>query len=139
MQDASSTPLLSETFGELAAGVLTDLYRAVSGHAPKAVRAYREDDALLLLLRFDPAELSRESTDGLETLLETAFIAMPGMIAAALEGRSSHRMTPGHLSVSADRGLAVFAFDTVTEEPESIADADLFQFEVARPAARLAG
>src|ERR1700730_7542992 len=58
-----------DPLGGLAGEVASDLYFAVSGQRPKTIRAYHDDDALLLLVRFDPAELA----DG--TTLETAFMA----------------------------------------------------------------
>jgi hypothetical protein len=116
--------------GLLAGEVLKDLYRAVCGHEPSTVRAYRDDDAILLLLRFDPAE--HEYAQGEATLspqLETAFLAMPGMIVSAVEARTGRRLAAGNLSVCAERGLAVLAFSALegTVEPES--DEDLFRID----------
>ena len=62
-------------------------------------------------------------------MLETAFLAMPGMIASAVEARSGHRMVPGNLSVCAERGLAVFAFNAVDEAAELAAGDDPFALE----------
>jgi len=107
-----------DSVADLAGDVLTDLYRAVCGHPPKAVRAYHDDDALLLLLRFDPYEMTDVAPGGDEQLLAGAFIAMPGMVAAALEARTGRRLAPGNLSVCAERGLAVFAFTAADAEPE---------------------
>jgi len=112
--------------GELAREVLIDLYAALSGHTPKAVRVYGEDDALLLLLRFDPRQLTGLSETQFEPLIDTTFIALPSMIAAAVERRAGRTLYPGNLSVCADRGLAVFAFSALGEEAPQGAAADLF-------------
>jgi hypothetical protein len=125
-----STPSSSDPVADLASDVLIDLYRAVCGHRPKAVRAYHDDDALLLLLRFDPAELLAGDEEDHEHLLEGAFVAMPGMIASAVEARCGHRMVPGNLSVCGERGLAVFAF-SADETQDADGDEDIFSFEAA--------
>ena len=77
------------------------------------MRAYQDEDAILLLLRFDPAETENGSLERCSPLLDTAFLAMPGMIASAVEARTGRRLSPGNLSVCADRGLAVFAFSAL--------------------------
>jgi hypothetical protein len=113
--------------GALAREVLIDLYRALSGHAPKAVRVYGEDDALLLLLRFDPGELAGLAEGQFEPLIDTTFIALPSMIAGAVGRRAGRTLYPGNLSVCADRGLAVFAFSALGEEaPRRTTAAELF-------------
>ena len=100
--------------------------------------------ALLILLRFDPAQMTDVAADGSEQLLEGAFVAMPGMIASALETRTGMRLAPGNLSVCADRGLAVFAFGTSDETHED-EDAVIFEDALAqaalgvRPPLRIAG
>jgi hypothetical protein len=118
LHDVPSTGSEKDPVADLAAGILVDLYRAVCGHEPKAVRAYHDDDALLLLLRFDPDVMIERPMDGFEPLLDTAFMAMPGMIASAIEARGGQHLTPGNLSVCADRGLAVFAFSSALEGAE---------------------
>jgi hypothetical protein len=105
--------------GELAGEVLIDLYHALSGCNPKAVRVYGEDDALLLLLRFDPAELAGAAETSFEPLIDTTFIALPSMIASAVQRRAHRTLYPGNLSVCADRGLAVFAFSALEEAAEA--------------------
>ena len=55
-----------------------------------------------------------DPADGVEPLLQTAFMAMPGMVATAVAARSGAQLVPGNLSVCPERGLAVFAF-TETE------------------------
>lgn len=101
--------------GDLAREVLVELYRALSGHTPESVRVYGENDALLLMLRFDPAELSGADEVNFEPLIDTTFIALPSMIASAVARRAGRTLVPGNLSVCADRGLAVFAFSALEE------------------------
>jgi hypothetical protein len=103
--------------GELAREVLIGLYRALSGHTPKAVRVYGEGDAMLLLLRFDPAELWRSDQISDEPLVQGTFGALPDMIASAVERRQGQVLLAGDLSVCAERGLAVFAFRAVAVAP----------------------
>jgi hypothetical protein len=107
----------AEALGELAQEVLIDLYHALSGHAPKAVRVYGDGDALLLLLRFDPAELSGSDQTFNEPPLEATFAALPDIIASAVERRQGQALLAGDLSVCAERGLAVFAFRAVADGP----------------------
>jgi hypothetical protein len=101
--------------GELAREVLVDLYHALSGHSPESVRVYGENDALLLMLRFDPAELAGTDEVSFEPLIDTTFIALPSMIASAVARRAGRTLVPGNLSVCADRGLAVFAFSALEQ------------------------
>jgi len=129
MDETLAAQLSRDPIADMATDVLADLYRAVCGRQPKAVRAYNDDDALLLLLRFDPSEIEDGDQEGFEHLLETAFLAMPGMIASAVEARSGQRMEAGNLSVCADRGLAVFAFNAVDESAEPAVDDDPFALE----------
>jgi hypothetical protein len=119
VEEVPNTPAeTTDPVAELATGILIDLYRAVCGHEPKAVRAYHDADALLLLLRFDPDVMTDRPVDGFEPLLDTAFMAMPGMIASAIEARGGQHLAPGNLSVCAERGLAVFAFSSALAEVE---------------------
>ncbi len=117
----------SQTAGDLAVTIASDLFRAVTGRTPLTLRAYQDDDALLVLLRFDPEAMRVDPDDGVEPLLQTAFMAMPGMVATAVHARSGAVLVPGDLSVSPERGLAVFAFT----------QAERVSF--ARPALRLVG
>ena len=78
----------THTAGDLAVSIAAELYRAVTGRAPQALRAYQDEDALLVLLRFDPQEMAVDPADGVEPLLQTAFMAMPGMVATAVAARS---------------------------------------------------
>ena len=133
MHTPKSSPLTRDPLGGLAGDVASDLYFAVCGHRPKTVRAYHDDDALLLLMRFDPAEVVDAAAEPPQTVFETAFMAMPGMIASAVEARSGQRLAPGNLSVCAERGLAVFAFNSAVVEEPADADAgsadDLFSLD----------
>jgi len=122
---------IPQTAGDLAVSIAADLYRAVTGQAPRALRAYQDDDALLVLLRFDPQEMQVDPDDGVESLLQTAFMAMPGMVATAVATRSGAQLVPGNLSVCPERGLAVFAFTEI--EPASFASPSV------RPPLRLVG
>ena len=122
----------------LATEVLKDLYRAVCGREPLAVRAYQDDDAILLLLRF---ETNETDPPGREPRLDTAFLAMPGMIASAVEARVGRRLMPGNLSICAERGLAVLAFSAVETPVEADPGDDPFRIDEAhshRPQLRLA-
>jgi hypothetical protein len=132
MHDQTDSQLASiDPVGLLATEVLRDLYQAVAGHEPAAVRSYRDEDAILLLLRFEPSELADEEADDIAPFLDTAFLAMPGMVASAVEARTGQRLSPGNLSVCADRGLAVFAFSALEERSELESDEDLFRFDGA--------
>jgi hypothetical protein len=134
----------SDQVGHLASEVLTDLYTVVCGHRPTAVRAYHEDDALLLMLRFEPDAIGDGPVEIHDALLDTVFAAMPGMIASAIETRTGRWLLPGSLSVCVDRGLAVFAFSAMDQDIDERSGEDLFRIDSAgsppssRPALRLA-
>jgi hypothetical protein len=113
--ETDDEPSESSALGELVGNVLTELYETLSGHSPKAVRVYSEDDALLLLLRFDPVELAEAADATGEPLADKTLIALPDMIAAAVQRRAGRTLFPGNVSVAAERGLAVFGFCTVAE------------------------
>ena len=102
----------------LAGEVLSNLYTAVTGDAPRRVHAYHDADALLLLLRFDPALLSDEGGEAFEPLLDISFMAMPDLIAEAVHETNGRTLMPGNLSICAERGLAVFAFSVLEEDHE---------------------
>ena len=147
MQDATSNQSGSiDPVGILATEVLRDLYVAVAGREPAAVRSYRDEDALLLLLRFENDERGDDDAEdeAVSPFLDTAFLAMPGMVASAVEARTGQRLAPGNLSVCTDRGLAVFAFSALEEPSELSADDDIFRIDAdamgpsAAPALRLA-
>jgi hypothetical protein len=134
----------SDDVGNLASEVLSELYTVVCGHRPTTVRAYHEDDALLLMLRFDPEAISAGPVDVPDALLDSAFATMPGMIASAIEARTGRWLHPGSLSVCVERGLAVFAFSAMDADADVRSGEDLFRIDAVstptstRPALRLA-
>jgi len=143
MFDVTNSSPSTEAVDLLACEVLADLYRAYCGAAPVAVRAYRDDDALLLLLRFDPEAPSEHGSVGDRRLpTAVALQAMPGMVASAVEARTGVRLAPGNLSMCSARGLAVFAFSALGDDCEARIDDDPFRLDAAlapaRPALRLA-
>ena len=146
MLEVSNSRLLTDPVGDLASEVLADLYRAVCGHQPKAVRAYHEDDALLLLLRFEPEAIG----DGDPAEVASRRLLDDGLPRDARHdrlgdrGAQRPRLLPGNLSVCAERGLAVFAFSAMDEDPTSAratissASTPPRRPSAARPALRLA-
>ena len=60
----------------LAGEALGNLYTAVTGEPPRRLHAYHDDDALLLLLRFDPALLADASGEQFEPLIDISFMAL---------------------------------------------------------------
>jgi len=104
-----------EPVGSVAAAVLASLYAGVAGAPPSALRAYQEEDTLLLLLRFDPALLGGAGATPGGSLLDSALDAMPALVAELVHRRTGRTLVPGNLSVSTERGLAVFAFAVLEE------------------------
>jgi hypothetical protein len=143
MLDLTSSSLSTEAVDLLACEVLADLYRAYCGTRPLAVRSYRDGEALLLLLRFEPDSFEDDAT-GPGSLVGTALRAMPGMIASAVEARTGARLAPGNLSVCTERGLAVLAFTALDDDDDQWVDGDpfatdsIFASRVQRPQLRLA-
>ncbi len=131
----TSSSLSTDAVDLLACEVLADLYRAYCGAAPLAVRAYRDEEALLLLLRFEPDPRADGADDDLDPLVGTALRAMPCMIASAVEARTGTRLAPGDLSLCSARGLAVFAFSGLVDEAEQSLDDDIFRIDIIGPAA----
>jgi hypothetical protein len=125
----------SDDIGSLAGEALTELYTVVWGHRPTTVRAYHEDDALLLMLRFDPDAIGAGPVDVPDALLDAAFAAMPGMIASAIEARTGRWLLPGSLSVCIERGLAVFAFSAMDDDADERSGEDLFRIDADAPPA----
>lgn len=142
MFDVTNSSLSTDAVDLLACEVLADLYRAYCGAPPLAVRAYRDEEALLLLLRFEPEASEDCDAGAADPLIAVAMHAMPGMVASAVEARTGVRLDPGNLSLCSARGLAVFAFTVLDDDLEEPLDADLFRFDAgidrARPALRLA-
>jgi hypothetical protein len=132
--DVTSSSLSTDAVDLLACEVLADLYRAYCGAAPLAVRAYRDEEALLLLLRFEPDRCADGEDDDLDPLVATALHAMPCMIASAVEARTGTRLAPGDLSLCSARGLAVFAFGGLADDAEQCRDEDIFRIDIIGPA-----
>ena len=148
MPEVTNSRFSADPVGNLAGEVLSDLYHAVCGHPPEAVRVYQEDDALLLLLRYEPDAIGTGDPDAhSESMLDTAFLAMTAMIASAVEARSGREVFPGNLSLCAERGLAVFAFSVMGEDAVERTGEDLFRIDAGffnavadgRPPLRSAG
>jgi hypothetical protein len=140
--DVTNSTLSTEAVDLLACEVLADLYRAYCGSSPMAVRAYRDEEALLLLLRFEPDAVEDEDPGAFDPLMSTTLRAMPGLIASAVEARTGCRLAPGNLSLCSARGLAVFAFSVLDDDSELPLDDDLFRIDAAsltdaRPVLRL--
>jgi hypothetical protein len=110
-----------EAVGSLAAELMAQLYAVAAGGRPLVARAYHEEDALLLLLRFDPAHLSGSQQPG-SPLSEAALMALPDMIASALHAQSGyrHRLIPGSLTISSNHGVVSLGFSVVLGTPESM-------------------
>ena len=127
MEGDQMLPLTSRRFrtdeiDSLAGEVLGNLYTAVTGEPPRRLHAYQDDDALLLLLRFDPSLLSEANGEQFEPLIDISFMAMPDLIAEAVTDATGRTLMPGNLSICAERGLAVFAFSVLDEHAESLGD-----------------
>jgi hypothetical protein len=103
-------PCLDESVDEIASQALEPLYTDVWGEEPLALRAHRDDDGLLLLLRFDPELLESAGGPSFEPVVDRSFTALPELIAEAVRVRTAQTIVPRNINVSAERGLAVFAF-----------------------------
>jgi hypothetical protein len=115
----TTRPQQRQSIDELASEVLHDLYVALTGDAPRSRRAYRENDALMLILRFDPTILPGADGNELEPFAEACFMAILDIVAEVVSARSGREVTPGNLSVCAKSGLAVFAFSVLDDEPDA--------------------
>jgi hypothetical protein len=115
-----------DAIDSVAGEALGNLYTAVTGEAPRRIRAYHEDDALLLLLRFDPSLLPDSSGEHFEPLIDISFMAMPDMIAEAVHEATGRTVMPGNLSICLERGLAVFAFSVLEDNADDHRDDDPF-------------
>jgi hypothetical protein len=105
-------PCLDESVDEIASQALGLLYTDVWGEEPLALRAHRDGDGLLLLLRFDPELMESAGGTSFEPLVDRSFIALPELVAEAVRVRTAQTLVPRNVNVSAERGLAVFAFST---------------------------
>lgn len=106
----------NEALDATVAGVLATLYAGLAGSEPLSVRAYRDDDAILVLLRFDPLAPQIGRDPAPDPLMEVSMLAMPDLIVAAVLERTGERLLPGSLSVSVERGLAVFGFSVLDQD-----------------------
>lgn len=105
-----------ERIEDVAADVLGGLFAALAGGPPRSLRAYQEDDALLLVLRVEPGMLDDDGTlhrpGGLG---DVSLLAMPELVADGVRERCGRTLVPGNLSACSSRGLAVFAFSAAAE------------------------
>lgn len=103
-----------EQIGLLAAELMAQLYAVAAGGRPLVARAYHDEDALLLLLRFEPSHLTDSRRPG-SPLSEAALMALPDMIASALYARTGyrHRLIPGSLTISSDHSVVSLGFSVV--------------------------
>lgn len=134
--DVTNSSLSTDAVDLLACEVLADLYRAYCGTPPLAVRAYRDEEALLLLLRFDPDTIDDGASGEGDPLVAVALHAMPGMVASGVEARTGARLAPGNLSLCSARGLAVFAFSALDDDIEQPLDDDPFRIDASLGARR---
>ncbi|HUB76427.1 MAG TPA: hypothetical protein VL977_05185 [Solirubrobacteraceae bacterium] len=126
--EAGDRAAAMEIVGELAVDAMSKLYALAAGGPPLVARAYHEEDALLLLLRFDPSHLSNTGDPG-SPLSEAALMALPDMIASAVRNASEahHRLIPGSLTISSDRGVVSLGFSValaVEEQPAATGELD---------------
>lgn len=89
--------------------VLRALFEALTGAPPRTLRAYRDDDALLLLLRYE--EIATDPP------VEIALMALPALVAEAVAKRTGRHLASGDVSLCAPQGLAVLAFSVSDEAP----------------------
>jgi len=99
----------SDAVDAAAIDVLRALFEAITGAPPRTLRAYRDDDALLLLLRYEgPAT---------DPPVEIALMALPALVAEAVAKRTGRNVVGGAVSLCAPKGLAVLAFSVGDELP----------------------
>jgi hypothetical protein len=101
---------------ELARELLGQLFEAHTGNESRALRVYREADALMLLLRFDPALAGAGCDAELASQMDASLMAMFEMVTEVVSARSGCELVPGNLSVHCPTGLAVFALRVAGEE-----------------------
>ena len=126
MLPSTSRRFRTDDIDSLAGEALGNLYTAVTGEPPRRLHAYHDDDALLLLLRFDPALLADASGEQFEPLIDISFMAMPDLVAEAVTEATGRTLLPGNLSICPERGLAVFAFSLLDDDDDSFGDGDPF-------------
>ena len=101
---------LDQSVDEIASQALGSLYTEVWGEEPLALRAHRDEDGLLLLMRFDPEAIEHAGSTSFEPSLERSFVALPELVAEVVRVRTAQTLVPRNVNVSEERGLAVFAF-----------------------------
>jgi hypothetical protein len=94
-----------------AVDVLRALFEGLTGTPPRSLRAYRDDDALLLLLRYE-----RSPAAATDPPVEIALMALAQLVAEAVTARTGRGIAAGGVSLCAPQGLAVLAF-SVAEDP----------------------
>ncbi|MGH2852480.1 MAG: hypothetical protein ACRDLP_17925 [Solirubrobacteraceae bacterium] len=105
-----------ERIEDVAADVLGVLFAGLAGGPPRSLRAYQEDDALLLVLRVEPGMLDDDGTlRRSRGLGDVSLLAMPELVADGVRERCGRTLVPGNLSACAERGLAVFAFSAAAD------------------------
>jgi len=85
--------------------VLRALFEGLAGTPPRSLRAYRDDDALLLLLRYEPAP-----ADAADHPVEIALMALASLVAEGVAKRTGQALATGGVSLCPSQGLAVLAF-----------------------------
>jgi len=101
---------LDESVDEIASQALGLLYEEVWGEEPLALRAHRDEDGLLLLLRFAPEPMEIAGGPASAPMADRSFMALPELVAEAVRVRTAQTLVPRNVNVSMERGLAVFAF-----------------------------
>ena len=101
---------LDQGVDEIASQALGLLYEEVWGEEPLALRAHRDEDGLLLLLRFAPEPMELAGGPSSAPVTDRSFMALPELVAEAVRVRTAETLVPRNVNVSVERGLAVFAF-----------------------------
>lgn len=94
-----------ETLAEVAKAALEEVHAALYGRPPAAVRAWRDGDAILLVLR-----LALEA-DAHSPHAGPPLGAIAEMISTAVYQRTGEMLSGTGQSTDPDRGLAVLAFE----------------------------
>ncbi len=90
----------SSAVDAVAVDVLAGLFEGTTGAPPRSLRAYRDGDVLLLVLRF--------AAD--EPPVEAALIALAQLVCEGVARRTRASLAALSVSLSAERCLAVLAF-----------------------------
>src|SRR5579872_1064031 len=96
--------------GATAVEVLRALFESVTGAPPSTLRAYRDDDVLLLLLRFPP------SGDA-DPPFAVALPALAQLVSEAVAARTGEAISAESVNVNDAKGLAVLAFAAEAPAP----------------------